>query len=83
MQTIIHPDSTSNALAMARARLVARQQIRFPGRRACEPVERPILRAFAPIPVDTRTPEQIRAASLAIAQDFTAIQLRRRELGGW
>lgn len=64
-------------------RLAARIEIRFPGRRPSDLVERIIVPDYAPLPTFApQTDAQRLAASLAIAADVADVQ-SRRSVGGW
>lgn len=65
-------------------RLIARLQIRFPGRRPCDSIERIIVRNYGPrVEMPERTEAQRLAASLAIAADVADVQARRSVSGWW
>lgn len=66
-------------------RLAARIEIRFPGRRPSDSVERIIVRNYGPrVEMPERTEAQRLAASLAIAADVADVQARRNASpGAW
>lgn len=76
----IHTDNTSRSLARARDRLAMRIELRFPGRRAWSPVERPHIysapvRTYAP---STNAERAARSDAINAEQDA-----RNARLGAW
>lgn len=78
----IHTDDISRSLARARDRLAMRIELRFPGRRAWSPIERPVERVYSapvrPYVPSTDAERAARADAINAEQDA-----RNARPGAW